>query len=144
MQALRGGILFPGGRGLLRKLIGLIAWCNVTVLRLESCGLGEGGGLALAETLRLNSTVTSLCLAINRLGEGGGRSLAETLRLNTTLTSLNLYGNDLGEGGGQTLAETLHLNTMVTSIDFSDNGMAEEVWSALYQDWGDRGWSLVL
>jgi hypothetical protein len=69
---------------------------------------------------------------------------AETLRLNTTLTSLNLYGNDLGEGGGRTLAETLHLNTMVTSIDFSDNGMAEEVWSALDQDWGDRGWPLVL
>ena len=41
---------------------------------------------ALAETLRLNSTVTSLNLGANGLGEGGGRTLAETLRPNTTLT----------------------------------------------------------
>jgi hypothetical protein len=32
-----------------------------------------------------------------------GRALAETLRLNTTLTSLNLTWNRLGEGGGQAL-----------------------------------------
>jgi hypothetical protein len=30
------------------------------------------------------------------LGEGGGRSLAETLRLNTTVTSIDLGDNDLG------------------------------------------------
>ena len=28
-------------------------------------------------------------------------ALAETLRLNTTLTSLNIYSNDLGDGGGR-------------------------------------------
>ena len=49
---------------------GLNAWCTVTVLRLLSCGLGEGGGRALAETLCLNSTLTSLDLGENGLGEG--------------------------------------------------------------------------
>jgi hypothetical protein len=44
---------------------------------LECCDLGEGGGPALAEALRLNTTVTSLDLGFNRLGEGGGRALAE-------------------------------------------------------------------
>jgi hypothetical protein len=38
----------------------------------------------------------SLDLGWNDLGEGGGRALAETLRLNTTLTSLDLGFNDLG------------------------------------------------
>ena len=51
---------------------GLNAWCKVTVLRLESCVLGQGGGRALAEALRLNTTVASLELGGNGLGEGGG------------------------------------------------------------------------
>ncbi len=86
----RRRVQFPDGQGLLDKLSGLNAWCKVTVLRLTSCGLGEGGGRALAEALRLNTTVTELDLDDNGngLGEGGGRTLAETLRLNTTLTEL--------------------------------------------------------
>ena len=40
----RRGVQFPDGRGLMDKLNGLNAWCKVTVLRLESCSLGEGGG----------------------------------------------------------------------------------------------------
>jgi hypothetical protein len=54
----------------------------------ERNGIEEGGGRALAETLCLNTTLTSLNLYYN--GLGGGRAVAETLRLNTTLASLNL------------------------------------------------------
>jgi hypothetical protein len=38
----------------------------------------------------------SIILAANDLGEGGGRALAEALRLNTTVTSLDLGYNGLG------------------------------------------------
>ena len=48
----RRGVQFPDGRGLLDKSKGLNAWCKVTVLRLNSCGLGACGGRALAEALR--------------------------------------------------------------------------------------------
>jgi hypothetical protein len=34
-------------------------------------------------------------------GEGGGWALAETLRLNTTLTSLNLANECVGRNGGR-------------------------------------------
>jgi hypothetical protein len=73
----RRGVQFPDGRGLLDKLNGLNAWCKVTVLRLLSCGLGEGGGRALAETLRLNSTLTSLDLGDNDLREEVQSALAQ-------------------------------------------------------------------
>jgi hypothetical protein len=74
-----------------------------TVLLLKRCGLREGGGRALAETLRLITTVTSLDLAPITwenlfdicLEDGGGRALAEALRLNNTATSLNLRAYDL-------------------------------------------------
>ena len=64
-------------------------------------GLGGGGGRALAETLRLNTTLTSLSLSATSLRGDGGRAVAETLRLNTTLTELDLGYNDLerAEGG---------------------------------------------
>ncbi len=52
--------------------------------------MGEGGGRALAETLRLNTTVASLYLGMNDLGDGGGRVLADALRLNSTGVSLYL------------------------------------------------------
>ena len=130
----RDGNQFPDGRGLRGKLIGLSAWCKVTVLRLKDCRLRrtgasnlaediasflfaylveldlegndiqEGGGRALAKILRLNTVLTSINLGRNGLGERGGRALADTLRLNTSLTEINLWGNDLGEGGGRALA----------------------------------------
>jgi len=129
----RRGVQFPDGRGLLDKLNGLNAWCKVTVLHLECCGLGEGGGRALAEALRLNTSLKvldhcnhygGLNYAVG-LGEGGGRALAEALRLSTTLTSLNLYRNGLGEGGGEALAETLRINAMLTSLNLRLNGLGE-------------------
>jgi Ran GTPase-activating protein (RanGAP) involved in mRNA processing and transport len=88
---------------------------------------------------------------LNDLGEGGGRALAEALRLNSTLTSLNLGDNGLGEGAGRALAEALRLNTSLTSLKlmmmsfiFNNNDLREEVQSALAQAWGDRGGSLEL
>jgi hypothetical protein len=53
----------------------------VTVLRLKSCSLGDGGGRTLAETLRINTTLASLDLWGNGLGDGEGRSLAEEMGL---------------------------------------------------------------
>ena len=94
---------------------GLNAWCKVTVLRLYSCRLRNGGARALAQVLRLDTTLTSLDFVGN--GLGGGRALVETLRLNTTVTSFNLGFSALLEVGGRVLAEALRLNTTVTSLN---------------------------
>ena len=102
----RGGVQFREGEGLLDKLNSLNAWCKVTVLRVNSCGLGEGGGRALAEILRVNSTVTLLNLELNNVGDGAGQAIAEALRVNTTVTSLNLCGNNIEEGGELALRQS--------------------------------------
>jgi hypothetical protein len=47
----------------------------------------------------------------------GGRALAQTLRVNTTISSLNLGWNNLGEGGERTLAEALRVNTTLTEFE---------------------------
>ena len=85
----------------------------------------------LAETLRLNTTLTLLDLGVNGLGEGGGRALAETLRLNTTLTSLDLFGIGLRDDGGRALAETLRLSTTLTLVHLGGNHLGVGIWQAL-------------
>ena len=59
----------------------------------------------------------------NRMGEGGGRAIAEALRVNTTVTSLNLCGNDIGERGVQAIAEALRVNSTVTSLNLERNDL---------------------
>ena len=44
----RDGVKFPNGAGLQDKLNGLNAWCKVTLLDLNGCGLRAGGGRAIA------------------------------------------------------------------------------------------------
>ena len=47
-----------------------------------------------------NTTLATLDLHENGLGEGGGQALAEAPRVNTTLTSLHLNLDEITENGG--------------------------------------------
>ncbi|KAG0248331.1 hypothetical protein BGZ95_008108, partial [Linnemannia exigua] len=53
----------------------------------------------LAETLKTNSTLTTLDLSYNPIGEGGAVVLAEALKTNSTLTTLTLHCNLIKESG---------------------------------------------
>ena len=61
----RYGVKFPNGAGLQDKLNCLNAWCRVTVLDLNECGLGYCASQAIADVLRVNSTLSSLNLRHN-------------------------------------------------------------------------------
>jgi hypothetical protein len=62
---------------------------------------GGTGAVSLAEAIASFLSMVELDFERNGIGEGGGRAQAETLRLNTTLTSLSLHYKSLGEGGGR-------------------------------------------
>ena len=62
------------------------------------------GRLAEAIASFLSTPLVELDLEGNIIEDCGGRTLAETVCLNTTLTSLNLNANGLGEGSGRSLA----------------------------------------
>ena len=53
---------------------------------MEQTGLGPVGAGALAEALKLNSTVKVFEHSWDRLGAGGAAALAEALAVNSTLT----------------------------------------------------------
>ena len=125
----RDGVFFPDGLGLLENLNRLMAGCNVTVLNLQYCQLGDGGARVMLEFLRRNTTLEKLNLLGNEIDDDGARALAEALRSNTTLTSLGLADNILKYDGARALAEALRSNTTLTSLDLGYNILKEDAGS---------------
>ncbi|WP_051908367.1 hypothetical protein [Candidatus Odyssella acanthamoebae] len=90
---------------------------TLTSLDLSGDGIGDSGGVALGEALKVNTTLTSLDLGDNQIGDTGGTALGEALKINTTLTSLDLERNEIGKFGGVAFGEALKTNTTLTSLD---------------------------
>jgi Ran GTPase-activating protein (RanGAP) involved in mRNA processing and transport len=71
----------------------------------------------LAESLRVNATVTSLDLCASRIGAPGATQLADCLRTNATLKSLSLGYTEIGDAGVTQLAKCLRVNTTLKSLN---------------------------
>lgn len=52
--------------------------------------MGGAGAAALAEALKVNTTVHTLALSDNVVGAAGAAALAEALKVNSTLHTLDL------------------------------------------------------
>ncbi|CAF4640140.1 unnamed protein product [Rotaria socialis] len=66
----------------------------------------------------LNESATTNC---NRIGNNGAKYLADSLRNNTTLTTLDLTGNKIGRNGAQYLAGILRNNKTLLTLDMDSN-----------------------
>ncbi|KAF9342284.1 hypothetical protein BGX26_007871, partial [Mortierella sp. AD094] len=75
----------------------------------------------LAETLKTNSTLTTLNLGGNSIGPNGAKALSEALKTNSTLTTLNLGGNLIEPNGAKALSEALKTNSTLTTLDLRYN-----------------------
>ena len=53
----------------------------------------------------------------NRLGEQGGIAISEALKVNTSITNIDLSRNYIGEQGGIAISEALKVNSFITNID---------------------------
>ena len=111
---------------------------NSTITSVELSGLflhenniGSSGAKALAETLRQNSTITSVSLVGNNIGDEGAIALAETLRQNSTITDVDLRSNNIGDEGVTALAKALRQNSTIIDLDLSSNNIGDEGATAL-------------
>ncbi|CAF1063913.1 unnamed protein product, partial [Didymodactylos carnosus] len=90
----------------------------------------DRGGKALAEALKVNSTLTQLDLGSNQISDRG-EALAEVLKVNSTLTKLNLYSNQITDRGGKALAEALKVNSTLTQLYLGFNQISDRGGEAL-------------
>eukprot|EP00040_Diaphanoeca_grandis_P019776 m.104705 g.104705 ORF g.104705 m.104705 type:complete len:701 (-) comp27588_c0_seq1:69-2171(-) len=117
--------------------------CRVASLDLGSNKLGERRGVAMAEALKTNTSLTHLNLSQNRLGEMGGVAMAEALTVNTSLINLNLRGNKLGEKSGVAMADALKMNTSLTDLKVGSNQIHAATQGSIRTAWGDRSGGLA-
>ena len=88
--------------------------------------ISEAHVVALAEALKLNTSLTQLCLSGNSIRDQGAAGLAEALKQNTILTQLDLTDNSISDQGAAGLAEALKQNTSLTQLDLADNSISDQ------------------
>jgi len=91
-----------------------------------SRGMGAAGAKAIAEALKVNSSLTELDLHINSIGDEGGKAIAEALKGNSSLTTLYLLSNSIGAEGGKAIAEALTVNSSLTWLNLESNSIGDE------------------
>ena len=89
--------------------------CRVRSLGLHGVKLGAKGAEGLAAVAG-QLQLTDLDLGDNQLGPEGGKAVAEALKINTSITHIDLRNNDLGPEGGKAVAEALKINRSITDI----------------------------
>ena len=69
----------------------------------------------------------------NNIGATGATALAEALKVNSTIITLNLRNNNIGDTGATALAEALKVNSTITDrFKFINNNIEEYRSTALY------------
>ncbi|XP_069426732.1 NLR family CARD domain-containing protein 3 isoform X10 [Ovis canadensis] len=104
---------------------------SLTTLDLRNNSIGPQGAKALADALKINRTLASLSLQSNRIRDDGARSMAEALATNWTLSVLQFSSNSIGDGGAKALAEALMVNQGLRSLDLQSNSISDPGVAAL-------------
>ncbi|XP_043770085.1 NLR family CARD domain-containing protein 3 isoform X2 [Cervus elaphus] len=104
---------------------------SLTTLDLRSNSIGPQGAKALADALKINRTLASLSLQSNRIRDDGARSMAEALAANRILCVLQFSSNSIGDGGAKALAEALMVNQGLKSLDLQSNSISDPGVAAL-------------
>ncbi|XP_069426722.1 NLR family CARD domain-containing protein 3 isoform X1 [Ovis canadensis] len=98
---------------------------SLTTLDLRNNSIGPQGAKALADALKINRTLASLSLQSNRIRDDGARSMAEALATNWTLSVLHLQKNSIGPVGTQQMADALKQNRSLKELMFSSNSIGD-------------------
>ncbi|XP_067042145.1 NLR family CARD domain-containing protein 3-like [Acropora muricata] len=106
---------------------------SLSSLCLTGNSIDAGRADLLAQGLRANTSLSFLNLSENPIRDKGASSLAQALRVNTSLSSLGLRDNCIGMEGASSLAQGLRVNTFLSSLNLSQNSIGDEGTNSLAQ-----------
>ncbi|KAF9425123.1 hypothetical protein BGZ76_003407, partial [Entomortierella beljakovae] len=98
---------------------------TLTSLNLRNNVIGNEGALTLSKALKTSTVLTCLNLMNNLIGKEGALALSEALKTNTTLTDLYLGYNSIEKKGALALSEALKTNTVLTNLNLRYNLIGE-------------------
>ncbi|XP_009475622.1 PREDICTED: protein NLRC3 [Nipponia nippon] len=112
--------------------------CQIQKLSLAENQISNKGAKALARSLMVNRSLTTLDLRSNSIGPTGAKALADALKKNQILLSLNLQHNAIKEDGATFLAEALLTNHRLMTLHLQKNAIgahgARKIAEALKQN----------
>ena len=114
----------------------LTAWLRTSPpalrrLGIFDCEVGDAGAAAIADALKVNTTLTTLHLHHNKIGSDGAAALAGALKVNKTLTGFAFELNFIGDAGGVALADALEFNTSLKRLRLQANGIEDAGMAAI-------------
>ena len=70
-------------------------------------------GAAIAEALKVNTSLKEVWLSLNNIGDEGAKAIAEALKVNTSLKVVSLPNNKIGDEGAKAIAEARKENPSI-------------------------------
>jgi hypothetical protein len=95
---------------------------TLQTIDLDYNGIGDEGAKAAAEAIKVNSTLQTIYLDYNGIGDGGAKAVAEAIKVNSTLQTIYLGGNSIGAEGAKAIAEAIKVNSMLDIVDLGGHG----------------------
>jgi hypothetical protein len=100
--------------------------CSIETLVVKGVGFRNGAGVALAEAIQVNSTLTTLDLSENKeTGLATCIAMAEALKLSKTLIQLDMDSCHVTDDGVLALAAALEINTSLQAFSLACNAFGE-------------------
>jgi Ran GTPase-activating protein (RanGAP) involved in mRNA processing and transport len=96
-----------------------LKYSKLTTIDISYNNVGHNTAKAIAESLKTNTTLTTLMLNNTRMHSSEIVVIAKALLINQTLTTMDISYNDLGYYGAKAIAETIEINTTLTTLNFS-------------------------
>ncbi|KAL0231352.1 hypothetical protein GEMRC1_010756 [Eukaryota sp. GEM-RC1] len=104
---------------------------SVSWLNLDNNSLGNEGATAIADALKVNSSLCRITLGDNAIGNEGAIAIAEVLKVNSSLSEINLIDNSIGNEGATAIAEVLKVNSSVSCINLRHNSINSQTRQSL-------------
>lgn len=118
----RGSSLLTGGESI--ALLLKTPECSVKSLKLAWNKI-HYGGIALAQSLRTNTSLCYLDLSYNCIGGAGGEMLGDALHLHRTLKTLKVASNNINARGSYVLISGVRSCSSLQELDLSNNPIGE-------------------
>jgi hypothetical protein len=82
----------------------------VTSFDLDMNAIGSNGASAIADALKVNSSLINLLIQHNGIGDKGALAFVDALKVNTSVTKIDLEGNEISATGKLTVENLLERN----------------------------------
>jgi hypothetical protein len=110
---------------------------KLATLNLGWNGIGDAGGVAVADAMAVNATLVELIISCNGISESVF-ALAEAIKKNEGLACLELDQNNLGLQGGLAMLEMLEVNKGIVAVSLEHTHVAEEQYTLVQEQMAQR------